>query len=228
MKLNNADGDGHFRRVSGGPGYATDMTGSFSADDLEGLIGALAKVMSDHADELTALDAAIGDGDHGHNMKRGFDALVSEAETISARPLGEALKAAGLKLVMTVGGASGPLFGTLLMTLGKEIGEAPDRVAFNTAFRKAVDSVAARGKSEKGQKTMLDVLYPIADALDGGGDLLGIRDAAEQAAEATIPVVAARGRASFLGGRSAGHMDPGSRSVSLLAAAIADFLENRR
>ena len=132
-----------------------------------------------------------------------------------------------MKLVMTVGGASGPLFGTLLMTLGKEIGDAPDRAAFNTAFRKAVDSVAARGKSEKGQKTMLDVLYPIADALDGGGDGVGILSAANAAAEATIPVVATRGRASFLGERSAGHMDPGSRSVALLTAAIADFMEKR-
>jgi dihydroxyacetone kinase-like protein len=96
------------------------------------------------------------------------------------------------------------------------------------ALRKAVDSVAARGKSEKGQKTMLDVLYPIADALDGGGDPIGIVEVANKAAEATIPVVASRGRASFLGERSAGHMDPGSRSVALLTAAIADFMEKRR
>ena len=112
--------------------------------------------------------------------------------------------------------------------MGKEIGEAPDRAAFNTAFRKAVDSVAARGKSEKGQKTMLDVLYPIADALDLGSDGPTIRAAADNAAEATIPVVATRGRASFLGERSAGHMDPGSRSVALLTAATVDFMEKRR
>lgn len=204
-----------------------DMAEILTADDLKALIATLSQLMSEHADELTALDSAIGDGDHGHNMKRGFDALAAEGDAISARPLGEALKAAGMKLVMTVGGASGPLFGTLLMTLGKEIGEAPDRAAFNTAFRKAVDSVAARGKSEKGQKTMLDVLYPIADALDGGGDGVGIISAANAAAEATIPVVATRGRASFLGERSAGHMDPGSRSVALLTAAIADFMEER-
>lgn len=205
-----------------------DMAETLTADDIKTLIGTLSKLMADRADELTALDSAIGDGDHGHNMKRGFEALVSEGDTISAKPLGEALKAAGMKLVMTVGGASGPLFGTLLMTLGKEIGENPDRAAFNVAFRKAVDSVAARGKSEKGQKTMLDVLYPIADALDGGSDEVAIITVANEAADATIPVVASRGRASFLGERSAGHMDPGSRSVALLTAAIADFMEKRR
>ena len=133
-----------------------------------------------------------------------------------------------LASVGSVGGASGPLFGTLLMTLGKEIGENPDRAAFNAAFRKAVDSVAARGKSEKGQKTMLDVLYPIADALTDGVESSGLVSVANAAADATIPVVASRGRASFLGERSAGHMDPGSRSVALLTAAIADFMEKRR
>jgi phosphoenolpyruvate---glycerone phosphotransferase subunit DhaL len=205
-----------------------DGMNMLSADDIGNLIGTLSGVISDHAEELTALDAAIGDGDHGHNMKRGFEALMSESATISAKPLGEALKAAGMKLVMTVGGASGPLFGTLLMTLGKEIGEAPDRAAFNAAFRKAVDSVAARGKSELGQKTMLDVLYPIADALDHGADGPGVAKVAADAAAATVPVVASRGRASFLGERSAGHMDPGSRSVALLAAALVDFMEKRR
>jgi phosphoenolpyruvate---glycerone phosphotransferase subunit DhaL len=205
-----------------------DTITMLNTDDIKSLIGALAKDIADHADELTALDSAIGDGDHGYNMKRGFEALAGEADTLSAKPIGEALKAAGMKLVMTVGGASGPLFGTLLMTLGKEIGEAPDRAAFNAAFRKAVDSVATRGKSERGQKTMLDVLYPISDALDGWGDPLGISVVADKAAEATIPIVASRGRASFLGTRSVGHMDPGSRSVALMARTIADFMETRR
>jgi dihydroxyacetone kinase-like protein len=196
-------------------------------DEIKALIVTLARTMADNADELTALDSAIGDGDHGHNMKRGFEALVAEGDAIAGKPPGEALKAAGMKLVMTVGGASGPLFGTLLMTLGKEIGAA-DRPAFPTAFRKAVESVAARGKSEKGQKTMLDVLFPVADALDAGAGPREIADVAARAAEATVPVVATRGRASFLGERSAGHMDPGSRSVALLAATVADFMEGRR
>lgn len=205
-----------------------DTVTMLKPDDIKALIGALAKDIAAHADELTALDSAIGDGDHGYNMKRGFEALAGEADALSAKPISEALKAAGMKLVMTVGGASGPLFGTLLMTLGKEIGEAPDRAGFNVAFRKAVDSVAARGKSEKGQKTMLDVLYPIADALDGGADGSGIISVAEAAADATIPVIASRGRASFLGERSVGHMDPGSRSVALMTRTIAEFAETRR
>ncbi|MGV3550238.1 dihydroxyacetone kinase subunit DhaL [Rhizobium sp.] len=203
------------------------MVGTLTGDEFKALIDTLSTLVSDHANELTALDSAIGDGDHGHNMKRGFEALMAEGDAISAKPLGEALKAAGMKLVMTVGGASGPLFGTLLMTLGKEIGDNPDRAALNTAFRKAVDSVAARGKSEKGQKTMLDVLYPMADALDLGSGAADISAVAASAAEATVPVLATRGRASFLGERSIGHMDPGARSVALLTAAVVEFMEKR-
>ena len=198
-----------------------------TSTDIKDLIGAVSEKVSAHAEELTALDSAIGDGDHGANMKRGFEALVGESDALASKPLNEALKAAGMKLVMTVGGASGPLFGTLLMTLGKEIGEAPDRAALASAFRKAVDSVAARGKSEKGQKTMLDVLYPVADALDGGTDGSGIITVAKDAADRTVPMLASRGRASFLGERSIGHMDPGSRSVVLITETVAEFLEKR-
>lgn len=198
-----------------------------TAGDIKELIAATSAAISAHAEELTALDSAIGDGDHGINMKRGFEALSSEAEALSAKPLGEALKAAGMKLVMTVGGASGPLFGTFLMTLGKELGDDPDRAAFAAALRKAVDAVAARGKSERGQKTMLDVLYPLVEAVEGGGDAARIRSAAHVAADATVPMVATRGRASFLGERSAGHMDPGARSSALLTETITTWMENR-
>ena len=193
--------------------------------DIKGLIAAVSNTVSAHAEELTALDSAIGDGDHGANLKRGFEALAAESDALAAKPLNEALKAAGMKLVMTVGGASGPLFGTLLMTLGKEIGGSPDRAAFVSAFRKAADAVAARGKSERGQKTMLDVLYPIADALDGGSRAAEVARIAHAAADATVPMLATRGRASFLGERSIGHMDPGSRSVALIAETVVSFLE---
>ena len=193
--------------------------------DIKELIAAVSAVIAAHEEELTALDSAIGDGDHGANMRRGFAALVAEGDVLAGKPLNEALKAAGMKLVMTVGGASGPLVGTMLMTLGKEIGEVPDRAALNMAFRKAVDSVAARGKSEKGQKTMLDVLYPIADALDAEVDGAGIVMVAMDAADRTIPMLATRGRASFLGERSIGHMDPGSRSAALITQTVAQYLE---
>ena len=200
------------------------MTDTFAAVDIRKLVEACAAIISAHADELTALDQAIGDGDHGYNMKRGFDALLADADALAAKPLPDALKAAGTKLVMTVGGASGPLFGTFLMALGKELPADAGSAAFAAAFGKAVAAVAARGKSEKGQKTMLDVLYPVRDALADGKSGSEIAAVSDLAAEATVPLKAIRGRASFLGDRSIGHMDPGSRSTALLVRAVTDAL----
>ncbi len=189
--------------------------------DLSALIEAAADTVAAHADELTALDQAIGDGDHGLNMRRGFEAVRAEAASFAAKPLPEALKAIGTKLVMTVGGASGPLFGTFFMALGKELPENPGRADLNAAFGNAVDAVAARGKSQAGQKTMLDVLYPVHKALVAGKSTGEIVDAADAAAQATVPMRATRGRASFLGDRSIGHMDAGARSSALLIRAVA-------
>lgn len=185
------------------------------------LIAAMAKTIAEHAEELTALDQAIGDGDHGLNMRRGFEAVAADADAIAAKPLPDALKTIGTTLVMKVGGASGPLFGTLAMSLGKALPEQPDRAVLAAALHAAVDAVKARGKSELGQKTMLDVLAPVADALADGSDPVA---AATAAAEATVPLKAIRGRAAFLGDRSIGHMDPGARSSALLVAAIAGVL----
>jgi dihydroxyacetone kinase-like protein len=193
--------------------------------DLSRLVVAAADTIAAHADELTALDQAIGDGDHGLNMKRGFEALRAEADAFAAKPLPEALKAIGTKLVMTVGGASGPLFGTLFMALGKEISAQPDRANLTAAFGKAIEAVATRGKSQVGQKTMLDVLQPVHDALLQGKTLAEITDTADRAAEATVPMKALRGRASFLGDRSIGHMDAGGRSTALLVRAVATSIE---
>jgi dihydroxyacetone kinase-like protein len=131
----------------------------------------------------------------------------------------------GTKLVMTVGGASGPLFGTLFMALGKELPAAPDRSGLTAAFGKAIEAVAARGKSQPGQKTMLDVLQPVYEALAQGKTAGEIADAADKAAEATVPMRALRGRASFLGDRSIGHMDAGARSTALLVRAVAGAIE---
>jgi phosphoenolpyruvate---glycerone phosphotransferase subunit DhaL len=177
-----------------------------------------------HADELTSLDQAIGDGDHGVNMKRGFEAVRADAEATAGKPLPEALKAVGTQLVMKVGGASGPLYGTLFMALGKDI--APDGVNLPAAFAKAVQAVEARGKSHPGQKTMLDVLAPVERALSEGGPDLPSRlpGIADTAAEATVPMLATRGRASFLGERSIGHMDPGARSSALIVASVCRVL----
>ena len=193
--------------------------------DFSRLIATAADAIAAHAEELTALDQAIGDGDHGLNMKRGFEAVRAEADVFAAKPLPEALKAVGTKLVMTVGGASGPLFGTLFMALGKDLPAAPDRNGLTTALGKAIEAVAARGKSQPGQKTMLDVLQPVYEALAQGRTAAEIADAADKAADATVPMKALRGRASFLGERSIGHMDAGARSTALLVRAVAEAIE---
>jgi dihydroxyacetone kinase-like protein len=192
------------------------------------LVKAAAAVIDSHAEELTSLDQAIGDGDHGINMKRGFEAVAADAAALSARTWPEFLKGVGTTLVMKVGGASGPLYGTLFMALGKELPESPTREDLVRAFRAAIRAVQVRGKAERGHKTMLDVLIPVAEALEAGSFTAGgITQTAHDAAEATKPIKAVRGRASFLGDRSIGHMDPGARSSALMIAAVADVLEGR-
>lgn len=193
------------------------------------LIKTVAERIVAHAEELTTLDQAIGDGDHGINMKRGMDAVLADLDKLAEKPLGEALKAAGMHLVTRVGGASGPLYGTLFMSLGRGLSDIPDRPALAAAFRGAVDAVKARGKSDGGMKTMLDVLLPLAETLENGGaDLTtAMRRRASEAAAATMPLQAIRGRASFLGERSKGHMDPGARSSQLMLEAVCDVIEGR-
>jgi dihydroxyacetone kinase-like protein len=194
---------------------------------LRQLIAGVAETVIANADELTALDQAIGDGDHGLNMKRGFEAVLAEVDKTAALSPADALKATGMALVMKVGGASGPLYGTLFMALGKAWPATLDRTGLADAFAAAIDAVKARGKSEAGMKTMLDVLTPLLQELRSGGDLSRLRATATAAAEATVPMKAIRGRASFLGDRSIGHMDPGARSSSLILHAIADVLEEQ-
>jgi phosphoenolpyruvate---glycerone phosphotransferase subunit DhaL len=180
------------------------------------------------SDELTALDSAIGDADHGINMKRGFEAVLADRANILAKPAGEALKSLGMTLVMKVGGASGPLYGTLFMTLGKELPDDPGPADAARALQAAVLALKARGKAEAGNKTMLDVLVPVADHLTKGGSSFdSLRALAAESAAATVPMKATRGRASFLGERSIGHMDPGARSSQILIEAVCDVLEGR-
>ncbi len=186
------------------------------------LFGAMAATIAAHAEELTRLDQAIGDGDHGSNMQRGFDAVLADLDRIAAKPLPEALTALGTTLVMKVGGASGPLYGTLFMQLGRALPAGAGLAELATAGDAALAAVKARGKSNTGSKTMLDVLAPVLAALRGGDPAtLGERlpRVADAAADATVPMLALRGRASFLGERSIGHMDPGARSSALLIAA---------
>lgn len=191
----------------------------------ERLVRALAASVIEHADELTSLDQAIGDGDHGLNMKRGFEAVLAALPGLADKSLPEMLKAIGMTLVMKVGGASGPLVGTFFMELGKALPEQPSRSDLVVATEKAIEAVKARGRSEAGQKTLLDVLVPVQAVLAGGGDAKAIAAEAAQAADRTTPMLAIRGRASFLGERSIGHMDPGSRSASLLIGAAVETLK---
>jgi dihydroxyacetone kinase-like protein len=191
----------------------------------ERLVRALAAAMVEHAEELTGLDQAIGDGDHGLNMKRGFEAVLATLPGLADKSLPEMLKAIGMTLVMKVGGASGPLVGTFFMELGKALPDQPARADLVAAGDKAIEAVKTRGRSEAGQKTLLDVLVPVQAVFAGGGDARALVTEAVQAANRTTPMLATRGRASFLGERSIGHMDPGSRSASLLISAAIAALE---
>ncbi len=189
------------------------------------LIDAAAAAIRDHAEELGALDRAIGDGDHGLNMTRGFEAIVEQRAALADLPIATALQKAGMTLVMKVGGASGPLYGSLLMAMGKAGEDAP----LAERLSEGVDAVRKRGKSGPGEKTMLDVLVPVLEALRVGpaDPVAAARRAADAGLEATRAMLATKGRASFLGERSVGHLDPGARSSALLVHAVCDVLEGR-
>lgn len=223
-------------------GGGVDAAGGDAKDTASAIawLRAFAAEVAARRDELTDLDAAIGDADHGINMDRGMQAVVTKltdagdegADTPAA--LGPLFKTVGMTLVSTVGGAAGPLYGTFFLELGKAAG---DRTTLSTeewaaALSAAAAGVQARGKAEAGDKTMVDALLPARDALNaaaGAGAPLGeaLRTAAEAAAEgmrATIPMVARKGRASYLGERSAGHQDPGATSTWLLLETAAAAL----
>ncbi|MEU7156427.1 dihydroxyacetone kinase subunit DhaL [Streptomyces chrestomyceticus] len=174
------------------------------------------------AARLTDLDSAIGDADHGSNLQRGFAAVVKTLETEPPQTPGTVLTTAGRQLISTVGGASGPLYGTLLRRTGKALGEA-GRVTVDelrTALRAGVDAVAQLGGAAPGDATMLDALDPAVEAL--ATSFAAAAEAAVQGAEATVPLQARKGRASYLGERSIGHQDPGATSSALLFAALAE------
>jgi len=196
--------------------------------DVAKLIDVVSARIISHAEELTALDSAIGDADHGLNMKRGFEAVLADKENIAAKPLPEALRAVGMTLVMKVGGASGPLYGTLFMTLGKELPAEPGLAEVAHAMKASVEALKQRGKADFGNKTMLDVLSPVTEKLTSTPvSFDDLRAVAKQSAKKTVPMKAIRGRASFLGERSIGHMDPGARSSELIVDAVCDVLEGK-
>jgi dihydroxyacetone kinase-like protein len=198
---------------------------------------AAADVITEHRDELVELDRVIGDGDHGENMRRGFQAFVAAVDSAHPASPGAVFKLLATTLISTVGGAAGPLYGTACLRAATALGAEEELTPANAvaALRAGLQGVVARGKAVLGDKTMVDAISPAVDAaqraLDAGADLVGVlgaaADAAEKGAESTIPLVARKGRASYLGERSAQHLDPGARSSSLLLRAFADAAASR-
>jgi dihydroxyacetone kinase-like protein len=183
-------------------------------------------------DELTALDSAIGDADHGINMDRGMTAVRELLPGLRDGDLGSLFKQSGMKLISTVGGASGPLYGTFFLRLGTALGEASEATPRELAgaFRAGLEGVVARGKAELGDKTMVDAMTRAVDALDDGADgdwndaLAAAARAAAEGRDSITPLVARKGRASYLGERSAGHQDPGATSTTILFESLRDSL----
>jgi phosphoenolpyruvate---glycerone phosphotransferase subunit DhaL len=197
-----------------------------------------AAALHDQRDYLTQLDAAIGDADHGTNMDRGFASVVGKlGELDEATPPGRILVTAGSTLVSTVGGASGPLWGTAFRRAGKSIGddESFDAAALARALQAALDGVVELGAAQPGDKTMVDALEPavrvLREHLDGGSSvssaMAAAREAAEEGMQATVPLQATKGRASYLGERSIGHQDPGATSTAIILSALEQAVRER-
>lgn len=192
------------------------------------MITSATQVLIDHVEELTKLDQAIGDGDHGLNMKRGAQAIQAKLPELEAKSLNDSLKLIGMTCMSTIGGSSGPIFGTLLVTLAKELPANSNSADLARALDGAIAALRKLGKVEVGQKTLLDVLAPVQVYLanhTNSPDLVAkIKQCAVDSAGATAQMPAIKGRASFLGDRALGHMDPGSRSMSLIIGSVCDHL----
>src|SRR6266516_4965426 len=208
----------------------------FSVEEGGGRVRRTAGVIQENAGMLTKLDAAIGDGDHGANMARGFKAVLERVEGAGG-DFGRLFKAVGMALIGKVGGASGPLYGSFYLGVGKRLGDAAEVSDEELAagLRAGYDGVVARGKAQLEDKTMLDAWDPALTALEGAlaeGVELGVAldraaAAAEEGMKATIPTVARKGRASYLGERSRDHQDPGATSTWLVVKALADTVNGR-
>jgi dihydroxyacetone kinase-like protein len=208
----------------------------FSSEQAVAWLRSTAAVIEEHAAMLTRLDQAIGDGDHGINMNRGFRAVMDRLPGLPDGDLSALFKGVSVALIGKVGGASGPLYGSLYLAMSQQLsGEGVDDEGLAKALRAGYDAVVARGRAQLEDKTMIDALHPALEALDralGEGRPLGeALDAAvagaEQGAKATIPMVARKGRASYLGERSRGHQDPGATSSWLILGALADAVNGR-
>lgn len=203
-----------------------------SRDDVIAWLSAYSQLLADNREYLTQLDSSIGDADHGVNMDRGFKAVLGKLPTVADKDIGTILKSVGMTLVQTVGGASGPLYGTFFLQAG---GATANKMELSladwaSAVEGAINGLMARGKANIGDKTMVDALVPalhalkqaIADGVDEREALRQSAFAAKQGMKNTIPLVAKKGRASYLGERSAGHQDPGATSSYLMFKAMVD------
>jgi dihydroxyacetone kinase-like protein len=209
-------------------------TTAVSLDLLIAWLGRFRDHVTEQRNYLTELDSAIGDADHGANMARGMAAVMEKVDAAPSATADELFKTVGMTLVTSVGGASGPLYGTFFLRFGMTAGPVTelDGAALAAALRAGLGGVVARGKAEAGDKTMFDAMSPALDAFDAslasGGDISAAAsaaaDAAEQGRDATMDLVARKGRASYLGERSTGHLDPGATSTALLFRALAESL----
>lgn len=201
------------------------------------IIARIQAVMAEHAAELTQLDAAIGDGDHGTNMNRGFTAALAKAQEQADQSLAAIVKTVAMTLISTVGGAAGPLYGTAFLRASTALGSDPE-VGVQTvaaAVQAALEGVQARGKATTGEKTMVDAITPAVEALHAAAEasasaadaLDQAAEAARQGMEATTPMLATKGRASYLGERSIGHQDPGATSSYYILRTIAEVVRER-
>lgn len=208
-----------------------------NAEQVLKFIEMVAATVKEQRDYLTQLDSAIGDADHGINLDRGFSAVIAKLPTVADKDIGAILKTVGTTLVSTVGGASGPLYGTAFLRAGMATADrfelGPDDVV--VALQAALEGIQARGKAQRGEKTMVDAIAPGIDALkealaagdDFGAALRTSVEATRQGMEATTPMLATKGRASYLGERSIGHQDPGATSAYLIAQAMLRVIEPR-
>ncbi|WP_158373081.1 dihydroxyacetone kinase subunit DhaL [Cellulosimicrobium cellulans] len=212
------------------------MTGSLDAGWAVAWVRRTAQVVTEHRDELIELDRQIGDGDHGENLTRGFTAVLAKLDALDAPPgdVGAVLKLVATTLMSTVGGAAGPLYGTAYLRAAKVTGLPElDSAAVVAMLEAGLEGIVVRGKATTGEKTMVDAWSPAVEAAVAAADagaspaavLAAAAEAARGGAEATIPLVATKGRASYLGERSAGHQDPGATSTALILEAAASTAE---
>jgi len=209
----------------------------FTSEILPGLIKSIADTIERNEEEVTALDQVCGDGDHIINLQRGIDALIQQSTEFTELDWKPALQKIGMTLLTTMGGASGSLFGTLFISMSKAIVETDSltQAGFSDAYMQGVEAVKKRGKSDAGEKTMLDVLIPVAEVMQQGvvsADKLAVflenvSQAAVQGMESTKDMLATKGRASYLGDKTIGHIDAGARTSQLMICAMVEVCKRR-